>query len=239
MRRAPGLRVGPRHLPALVPGVIQQPGARVAGVLLHHHDLVHDVVKSGRLIEGARIFRVEWPGHIHAVQPHLVGVDLFVPETARPGARLRPELRAQQVHRLLKPFLAGGAVEQEQQPPGIDLVEVVFADPVGQNIPRRGDQRVQVVPDIVIVARFAGLQPHLLDRLVHQPIFVMPAVGHCPLHHRIDHAHRPCLAGFCSWVGRVFQCCSPVQSQYSSPCKWGRPSGYRVSLLSNFILCQI
>ena len=113
-----------------------------------------------------------------------------------PPARVRgwdSELGAQQVHRLFKARLAGGAVEQKKQPPGIDLVEVVLVDAVGEDIPGGSNQRVEVVPDRFIIASVAGLQPDLFDGLVDQPVFVMPAVGHSPLEHRIDHAHRPCL----------------------------------------------
>ena len=95
--REAGLRIRPLLLVTLVPAVIQQSGFRIARVLFHPDELIHDVVEHGRLFEGGRVLSHERLRHVEAIEPHLPWVALLVPETALLGARVVLHLRAQQL----------------------------------------------------------------------------------------------------------------------------------------------
>ena len=80
--------VGPGHLLGLVPAVAEEAGLGVAHVLVHEQELFGDVVEVLRLLEGCSVCGAEGLGHVGAVEPHLVGVDLLVPVASAGGARL-------------------------------------------------------------------------------------------------------------------------------------------------------
>ena len=128
LRRRAGLRVGPALGLALVPAVVEEAGLRRrAGADLGEQDLLGGVVQRRRLREHRRVLRQERRRHVHAVRPHLVRVDLLVPEAAVAGARLGVELRAQHVQHLAVAFLVGRVggrgVQREQHLAHVDVVE--------------------------------------------------------------------------------------------------------------------
>ena len=100
--RKAGDRIAPELLAARVVGVIVQTVERVAHKIVH--DLEHmEAVRAGAtVVEAQLVLHVERLGHVHAVEPNLVGVDGLMPKHALFGARLGLELAIDRVH--------GGAV---------------------------------------------------------------------------------------------------------------------------------
>ncbi len=98
--RGAGGRVGPALLLGGVPAVIQKASLGVARVLLDQRDLFDDLVVGRRIVEGAAELGQERRGHVRAVEPHLIRINLLVPEAAVHGARLRFELALQEPQRL-------------------------------------------------------------------------------------------------------------------------------------------
>ena len=93
--------VGPGHLLGLVPAVAQQAGvfgSRMCGV--HQQKLFGDVVEVGGGLEGDGVLGAEGFGHVGAVEPHLVGIDLLVPVAAAGSARLKGELVVEELRGL-------------------------------------------------------------------------------------------------------------------------------------------
>ena len=86
----PRLPVTPEHFPAGIISVIIQPRLPVPHILYHIGKLAENVIVMLPLIEFGLIFHIKGLPHIHTVQPHLVGIDLLVPEIplCRPGLGL-------------------------------------------------------------------------------------------------------------------------------------------------------
>ncbi len=72
--------------------MVEQAGVRVASMLIHEGELVNNIVENGGLIENQCILSAKRLGHIKAIQPHLLRIDLLVPETPAFRARLLAEL---------------------------------------------------------------------------------------------------------------------------------------------------
>ena len=75
-------------------------------------------------------------------------------------------------------LVAGFAIQWEKDPARVDLVQIIFFDRVGSDAAIVADEQVNVTLDMVIVPGIAGLVPYLLDGLMDQPVFVMPAEWH-------------------------------------------------------------
>ena len=131
----------------------KQTVGRIVAALVRQAELVHDVFVMGaaeavgHIIAG--IFGIEGHGHIQAVQPHLVRINLFVPETALGIAGLGLQLAVQLFYRL-EIFLFRIAFNQfEQGPAGADMVQGIIGFLVpAANGTRRIDDGLVPVPDI-------------------------------------------------------------------------------------------
>ena len=197
------LRVGPALLPAFVPAVVEQAGFGVAGVLLHPHELVGDVVEGLGLLEQAAVLGVKRLGHVQSVEPHLIGVALFVPKAALFRAGLLGKLLPEQVGGLAVLLAVGeGLLGEQQQGPArcdvvdVELVQLVRADAaVGLHV------AVHRALDEVEVAGVGGAVPHPFDAPQQHAGFVIPAVRFSFFHvrhriavgheHGVGHAQRP------------------------------------------------
>src|SRR5512140_2959865 len=91
MGGASRLRIRPPLLFAFIPAVIQQSGFWITGVLVDEDELVHDIVVVTGLSGHDRVPGIEWFGHEQSIQPHLIWIDLFMPESpfVRPGLVLQ------------------------------------------------------------------------------------------------------------------------------------------------------
>ena len=103
--------------------MIEETRPLIAGVVEGEGDLANDILERGGLAERGRVLREERTRHVHPVQPHLVRVDPFVPEAARPRARLGAQLVAQHVERGPVPGVRGLVREREQDLAGVDEVQ--------------------------------------------------------------------------------------------------------------------
>src|SRR5690606_9967193 len=110
--RTPGRLVSPSLLAGLIPTMIQQPRLIVTAMPLHQHKLGRNIVKNLLFTEEPCIFSIKWLPHIQTVQPHLMRIDLFVPEPSfrRPG--MRTELVTQQGSCLIVFLFSGYLIQQ-------------------------------------------------------------------------------------------------------------------------------
>src|SRR6266850_7363509 len=121
--RPTGDRIGPRLRPALVDRVIEEAGVLVARVVPGERALLHYIGVWRGPLERRGVFRDERAGHVHAIEPHLVGVDPLVPEAARRRARLRPQLSTQAIECRTVLRVAALAQQREEDLPRVDEVE--------------------------------------------------------------------------------------------------------------------
>ena len=99
------------------------------------HKLIDYIRISLRKIITERIFRVERSSHINAVQPHLMRVNLFVPEAAIRIARLPFELAVKQIERFLILRILRLLINTEKDFTGVDTVETVIGQLISGNRP--------------------------------------------------------------------------------------------------------
>ena len=78
------------------------------------------------LAEVLFIQRLEYLGHIDAVQPHLVRIDILVPVVAGRGPRLFPQRFPQDIRSLPVLFLSGLLIQFKQHPAFVDVVQSVL-----------------------------------------------------------------------------------------------------------------
>ncbi len=123
--RETGLRICPLHLLRLVPPMSQKPGLRIAHVLIHQQQLLRNVVEILRLLKGDGVLGAKGRCHVRSVQPHLVGIDLFVPVSParRPG--LQGELVVNILRRLVVLRLLGHAINQKHGPSQLNLIQTM------------------------------------------------------------------------------------------------------------------
>ena len=148
MGRLPGGLVAPEHFARIVVGVAVKPRRGVIGMRGHDDELIHDVVDSllvlapGEVPHG--ILGVERLGHVQPVEPHLVRVDLLVPESPVGVAGLRLQLGVERVERHLIAHVSRAVVQFEKGASGTDVVEVVFRLPISQHLSAGTHDRVEI-----------------------------------------------------------------------------------------------
>ena len=203
MPAASGDAVGPVHLPALVPAVAVEAGGVVVGVAGHYDELAYHV--GGHVLAVATaIFGHERRAHVEPVEPHLVRVDLLVPESALARARMGAHLCPQQVGGLAEALFVGLVVEVEQELARVDVVDVILGRVVVEDGARGVYHRVGVGVDVVEDVFAAVAFGHFDEREELEPRAVVPAqrcpevevgrVGHA-FHFRLRHQHRQRFVG--------------------------------------------
>src|SRR3990172_165512 len=98
------------------------------------------------------ILSQEGSRHVNSIQPHLVGIDLLVPESIAFIARLGSQLFNQQIERLTIPLINGSFQSAEKQFAWVDLVEVVFVHAIGADSAIGPDKPVDPVRNKTQVA---------------------------------------------------------------------------------------
>jgi hypothetical protein len=111
-------------------------------MFFNQHKLVDNIIEYRRHVIPRGIFGIKRPCHIQAIQPHLVGVDLFVPESAAEGAHLMLKLVDQNTDRSSIPRVAGRLKQWEQQPARVNLIQVIFIYLVAAYLSLRVDKMV-------------------------------------------------------------------------------------------------
>ena len=158
--------------------------------------------KRRRIGERFRVRHIKRFGHVQPIQPHLLRVDLFVPEAAFSGARLRAELTTQRFN--------GGAVagvfrpgqERKEQPPLIDLVEIELVFLVANDGTLGIDEAVHVAADVIGIVGPTRRFANAVNRQQDQAGGVVPACADSGISRdqRVGHANRP---GHGRWSGRA------------------------------------
>ena len=159
---------------AFVPSVVEQAGFMVSSVFFDQDDLVCDVVKVFRSAESFCEFGIKGCRHVNAIQPHLVGVDSFMPKPTFARARMRPQLLSEQLSGLSIALVARLIVQEKEQLARVDLIEVILLETVGPNIARRANKVIDVAFDVVKVFLILGFEPHLFDSCECNTWFVVP-----------------------------------------------------------------
>ena len=138
-----------------------QAGRGIESMLRHRPELEGDVFEARRFQavrdETQGILRIERLGHVESVQPHLLRIDLLVPETAFRGAGLALDLMVKRIHRHTVLLFPGQFIEAEKGPARTDMVRriirnFVFVDPAG-----RVDDRIIPGVDVIQERFFASL----------------------------------------------------------------------------------
>src|SRR5581483_8023148 len=80
--RQTGLRIRPSLLFRFIPTVIEQTGFRVARMRFPPDELPSDIVERTIFVKGRGVLGIKRLTHVQAVQPHLIGIDFLMPETA-------------------------------------------------------------------------------------------------------------------------------------------------------------
>ncbi len=125
MRCLPCHWVRPGHLPGCIIGVPVESCCRITGVGCGYQKLVDHVQKILRPVIPESIFGIKGSSHVEAVEPHLVRVDLLVPETALRSSGLGFELLPECMDHLLIYRIPRQVVEQEDHLAGVYMVKVV------------------------------------------------------------------------------------------------------------------
>ncbi len=157
--------------------MLEQAGVRIAHVLVHEEELVGDVVEVGGGLEGGGVLGAEGFGHVGAVEPHLVGVDLLVPVAAAGGARLKGELVVEELGGAGVLGVLGDAVEEEDGAAHLDVVEGVGLGLVADDCAVGGDAWIDGGLDEVEDRGVGGVVPHGGHAVQTDSVFVSPGAG--------------------------------------------------------------
>ena len=176
--------------------MVIQPRFRLIGVLIRQLQLLRRVADT-RIADTRRIvlrhqavFHIERRGHMQPIQPHLVGVALFVPESPVGCARLPAQLVAQHVCRPQVLFIPRRLVEIQQLPPVADVVQIELIERVVAN--RAAfirHERVHCVLDVIEILLFARHGVQRLHAAPRHAVVIAPAAGQqaITLHQAIRH----------------------------------------------------
>jgi hypothetical protein len=157
--------------------VAQEAGVRIAHVGVHQQKLFGDVVEVGGGLEGDGVFGAKGFGHVSAVEPHLVGIDLLVPVAAGGSARLKGELIVEKLRGERVLGLRCDAVEEEDGAAHLDVVEGVGLGLVAHNAAIGGDAWIDGCLDEVEDGGVGGVVPHGGHAVEAEAVFVSPGAG--------------------------------------------------------------
>ena len=127
-------------------------------------DVPVDGVSVFRGIIDGRIVGIEGLGHVEAVEPHLMGVGLLVPEAAFGGAGMVLQLVAEGLHGGHPAGVAGAVIEDVKGVAGADVVCVevgllVFVDNTG-GVHRSFVPVLHIIENVLILGSLAVGLPH-------------------------------------------------------------------------------
>ena len=151
---------------------------RVVSLFSSHPELEGDIVKvRDRLVEMGK-GRIEGFRHVQAVQPHLIGIGLLVPEGAGLGAGLSVELLTGRQDRFRIADVRRDLVQGNQRPGGTDMVQIVILQLV---FPADSPVFVQdtVIPGVHIGVEFRDVigERHVQEAAQFQARGIIPLVA--------------------------------------------------------------
>ena len=146
----------------------------VEEVFPHVAELGHDVVVVFHLMESCFIFHVEGLCHVKAVEPDLIGVDVFVPEAAAFASRMCVKPLHMVLDCCFISFIACLVKSEEKELAACQIIECVLIFVVGRNASVRLHSAFEVVNDVVCVLSVAGGFEHPLASHQQAAVFVIP-----------------------------------------------------------------
>ena len=175
--------------------MVIQPRFRLIGVLIRQLQLFRRIadtrVADARVVlHHQAVFHIERRGHVQPIQPHLVGVALFVPESPVGCARLTAQLVAQHLRRPQVLFIPRRLVEIQQLPPVADVIQIEGIERVVANRAAFvGHERVHCVLDVIEILLFARHGVQRLHAAPRHAVVIVPAAGQqaVTLHQAIRH----------------------------------------------------
>ncbi|MNI67408.1 hypothetical protein D3C73_1230380 [compost metagenome] len=154
--------------------MIQEAGSLILHILAHQPLLVQHRLAQHRLPVGIRVFQREYPGHIQAVEPHLVRIFVLMPISALG----RPVHRPQQIPQLLRSYSillqSGPLLQREQQQPGLNRIQLVAGK---IQIAVIIHQIIHISADVVDIAVLSGSLPQHFHPAQKNTLMVVPAPG--------------------------------------------------------------
>ena len=129
----------------------------------HQNKLPGYIIKVGVFMKCCGILGIERLSHVETIEPHLMRIDLFVPEPTVRRSRMRLQLLTKQCGSFPVFFLTCHFVKQQQAATGIDVVEVVLSYVVSANTAVGVDEVVDSFLYETEVTTIACIKPYALD----------------------------------------------------------------------------
>ncbi len=192
--------VGPNQLLRFIPAVIQQAGLGIAQMRFADDKLFYDVVERLGLGERGGVFGVERLGHVEAVEPHLLRIFSFVPESAGGRARVIDQLLAQERRGLVILRVLRHAVKKQQLAAEQNIVERIFVRFVSRDGTVRSDELIHGLLHVIVVVAIGRVVPDGVHSFEQSAEFVVPhpvcagrgEAARCPsLDRGVRHLLRP------------------------------------------------
>jgi hypothetical protein len=142
---------------------------------LGQHELFGDVVERCVFMKDGGVFGVKRLGHVQAIEPHLRRIDLLVPKAAFRGARVRPELRAQQTGRLPVFVLFRILIKKQEHSAQLDIIQIVLIDAISPDRAVIGNVTIHGGANVIEVLLISRLLPDALHALQDHALLVTPA----------------------------------------------------------------
>ena len=153
MRRLTGFGIAPEHRFAFVPTMTIHLRGRIVGMLTHYNELTGHIFEISSLLLGGNklmhIFSIIRSAHIQTIQPHLMRINLLVPETAVLRTRMRHQLRKERIHRNFVASLAMTFVHIEKHLAGTNMVDIVVGKFITGDDAFFVDHRVDIMLGVV------------------------------------------------------------------------------------------
>ena len=169
--------------------------AQITHEPVYIQELAVTVVAVFSVIVCEFILHIERLGHVQTVKPHLIGVDLFVPEIAGGSPGLAFQLAVYGIDGFAVLFFPGKLIEVEKSLSGIDIVQIVLQRVIG------GDGTIflhEIVDKTVCEFQISGILSdvvQLQNCLDHTSVNVIPR-GLFSLLDLLDIPHRSLWAAF-------------------------------------------
>jgi hypothetical protein len=154
--------------------MIEKTGLFISGMTIDVHKLVDDVIKRVGLVKHPRKHRIERFTHEQTVKPHLIRIDLLVPESAFPGARMMTQLESERLSCGAETLLTRRLVQCQERSSGCNLVYVVLLPFVSGDVARRSDVLLQILAHELNISPVAAMDRRLAEGFKHETLLVIP-----------------------------------------------------------------
>ena len=136
--------------------------------------LVNNIIQLCAILKGHGVARVERGAHVKAIQPHLVGVNLFVPKPARFGSGVCLQLLAQRMNGSEITRIGSLLVQVKKKFTGIDQINIVFFQLIIQNLALLIHNGIGVLHHIIQVFFLPCALVQVLEGCHQEADFIIP-----------------------------------------------------------------